>query len=325
MLAKSLASLGYRVALAVVAAQELPTSFDGVDLVQVEPLGGGALRTLKRFRKGLDRADARVYIQRAAGLATGVVGIYARARRRTFVYSTASSRDLSRGLSLAWHERFAIGPGLRCAKVIVVQTNEQAVAAPSRFRTVQIPSFCEPPDVAVDVGERDAFVWVGRAAAYKNPLSFIRLAREVPEARFVMAGIDPDRAPHEILAAAGQVPNLDLVAPLPREQLLPLYDRAVAVVNTSDFEGFPNTLLEGWARGALALTQGIDPDGVITRHGLGVVSVGSDSDLVSAARAMWSDRERLADARARAVTYVLEHHSPDVVGRRWAEVLRNLI
>jgi glycosyltransferase involved in cell wall biosynthesis len=327
LLARSLTSLGLRICQIVVATPELPTSVGGTDLIQVERPGGGAIPTLTRFREALDRADARVYVQRAAGLATGVVGIYARARRRAFVYSTASSRDLSGGLPLAWQERVALELGLRCANTVVVQTREQAVAAPRRFRTVQIPSFCEQSDGAAGAGadDRDTFVWVGRAAAYKNPLPFIRLAREVPAARFVMAGIDPDVTPPEILVAAGQASNLELVPPLPREELLPLYDRAVAVVNTSDFEGFPNTLLEGWARGALALTQGIDPDGVISRHGLGVVAAGSDDELAGAARAMWSDRGQVEEARANAVMYVREHHAADVVGRQWAEILCRLM
>ena len=46
--------------------------------------------------------------------------------------------------------------------------------------------------------------------------------------------------------------------------------RAVAAVNTSEFEGMPNVLLEAWSRGVPALVLHYDPGGVVRAHRLGL-------------------------------------------------------
>jgi glycosyltransferase involved in cell wall biosynthesis len=188
---------------------------------------------------------------------------------------------------------------------------------------VHIPSFCEPAAADGDT-ERDTFLWVGRSASYKNPLAFVELARQVPEARFTIVGIDPSNPDDELVTAAARVPNLDLVPPLPRSAVLPFYRRAVAVVNTSDFEGFPNTFMEGWARGALALSLNVDPDRVIVRHGIGAVAGGSPTALAAAARRLWQARRQSTEERGAAVRYVTEHHAPDQVAARWLELVTSL-
>jgi glycosyltransferase involved in cell wall biosynthesis len=103
-----------------------------------------------------------------------------------------------------------------------------------------------------------------------------------------------------------------------------LYPRAAAVVNTSRFEGFPNTFMEGWSCGVPALSLGLDPDGLIERHGLGVVADGSLDALVDAARRLWEARGDRAEVSERVTRYIAQEHSPSRVGDQWAELVRGL-
>ena len=101
-----------------------------------------------------------------------------------------------------------------------------------------------------------------------------------------------------------------------------LVDRAVAVVNTADFEGMPNIFLEGWSRGVPALALTHDPDGVIERHRLGSFANGSSENLVELARSLWEERSDQAGVAARCRQYILEYHSPETVSAQWVEALR---
>jgi len=331
LLARALAARGLRVCH-VVHAAELPEVRDGVRLIELEPpadrarIPGGLIR---RVRRALAAADARVYLQRSAGVATALVGAFARAHRRPFIYSTSSDLDLLYRIPQAWSETVGFRLGLRLAGTVVVQTRAQAAAAASDPRIVHIPSLCEPVHRRSPTPPRDLFLWVGRAASYKNPLAFVELARAVPEAHFVMVGVDQ----LAVMQLAGRSrsfesklpPNLELLGPLSPAQLGALYARAVAVVNTSQFEGFPNALLEGWAHGALALSLRIDPDGVIARHGLGVVANGSHAVLAAAAATMWRARAAQEAERAAALRYVIASHAPEVVAARWAALLGDVL
>ena len=101
------------------------------------------------------------------------------------------------------------------------------------------------------------------------------------------AGEELERA---VRSAAEGYQTWRLLPPRPHAALCELIDRAVACVNTSDFEGMPNVLLEGWARGVPALALAHDPGGVIERHGLGTFAGGSFPSLVAATRCHWDQR-----------------------------------
>jgi glycosyltransferase involved in cell wall biosynthesis len=145
-----------------------------------------------------------------------------------------------------------------------------------------------------------------------------------------MIGVPVANAPggRELLAEverqAAEVPNLELLRQRPRRELMDLVDGAVAIVGTGDFEGMPNVFLEGWARGVPALALRHDPDGVIERHDLGGFAHGSGDRLVELARRLWEERHDQAAIAARCRRYILEHHSPGTVARRWQDVLRLL-
>jgi glycosyltransferase involved in cell wall biosynthesis len=191
-----------------------------------------------------------------------------------------------------------------------------------------IRSFCEPVANGDSPPEREAFLWIGGLIDYKDPLAYVRLAENVPEAHFWMIGTgrgaEWEGLAAEVEDAAQRLPNLELLPPRDRESLRELYSRAVAVVNTSEFEGFPNTFMEGWACGAPALSLRIDPDGVIRSRDLGHVANGSDRALADAARQLWDGRHNAKARGSAARSYIATTHDPDVVVAQWADLIERV-
>jgi glycosyltransferase involved in cell wall biosynthesis len=327
-LARALTGLGLRVCHVVFDYEGLPESSEGIDLVTQPPdeFRHNVARYSRSIVRALSRADADVYIQRSSGLETGVAAAFTGARRRALVFSASSAIDLQARpplptpLSLS-----AFRVGRRAAKALVAQTEDQVrIARDQLGRTpTLIRSFCQPgPD---EPTEPEAFLWIGGLIDYKDPLAYVRLAERVPEARFWMIGTDRGGVSSALSAsvrsAAERLANLDLLPPRSRGALLDVYRRAVAVVNTSEFEGFPNTFMEGWARGVPALSLRLDPDGTIERHGIGVVAGGSHDRFAAAARELWEGRFDRAPIEQAARRYVRETHAPDVVGRQWLDLI----
>lgn len=330
LLARGLARRGY--APCVITADTprgLPERMDDVDVV-VRPdwEGGRGLRgqidqlwtlwcTLSPLRA--------ITVQRAAGFSTGLVGAITRARGRTFVYSSANIIDFEyERLASSRRHLWLFHLGVRLANLIVVQTNEQAQRCRVRFGrdAVMIRSIAEP--AAKAAGSPDVFLWVGRLVRYKQPQEFLSLARALPEARFQMVGLgsgDDAQMEQMVKSEARGLPNLELLTTRPRAELFPLYERAVAVVNTGAWEGMPNTFLEGWARGVPALAFAHDPDGVITSDRLGGFAAGSPERLVSLAQEMWASRNDRSDLEQRCRDYVQREHDGERVIDRWIEAL----
>lgn len=334
LLARGLARRGVKVRLVVfeLPGTAIPASVDDVNIRVRPPYRSqeqlGKLREIANVFRAVISADADVIVTRSAGPHVGLVGFFARISRRRFVYSSAnlSDFDFSR-LPTKRRNHFLFRLGIRMADEIVVQTPEQLRLCQERFdrSPVLINSIAEPAPQRDR--EPEAFLWIGRLVWYKRPLAFVELARSLPEARFWMIAVPMAHASEgpELMGTlerdAATLPNLELLSPRPRRELMDLIDRAVAVVNTADFEGMPNVFLEGWARGVPALALTHDPNDVIQRHGLGDFAQGSSKQLADLARQMWDERGDQGGIAARCRQYIHEHHSPESVSARWEEIV----
>jgi glycosyltransferase involved in cell wall biosynthesis len=332
LVAKGLAAAGHRVAVVVDETEPpLPDAVDGVDVI---PLVARAVRPALRrasyvaaFARTMARLDTRTVVQRTAGVETLMAGLAARARGRRFVYSSSSITDFDFARRKVGRTTVALYHlGLRLADALVVQTAEQAELCRRRLgRTPHvIANVVEPAPPREAPGA--AFLWIGRLAPYKGPLAYVDLARAVPEARFRMVGVPlgagrDDALVAAVRRAAEELPNLELLAPRPRHRLAELFEEAVAVVNTSEFEGMPNALLEGWARGVPALALHYDPDGVIAARGIGGFAGGDPARLAELAREMWRSREDAGPLAARCIDYVAREHAPETVAGQWQRAL----
>jgi hypothetical protein len=83
----------------------------------------------------------------------------------------------------------------------------------------------------------------------------------------------------------------------------------------------PNIFLEAWSRGIPALALNHDPDGIISRYGLGGFANGRRERLAELARELWDGRAARDECAARCQAYVQRSHSPEAVSAEWARVL----
>lgn len=334
MLARELAARGWRVAHIVFpVADPVRLQQPAPTVLPREPYHGGAgldgVREAAAIWRALSAADARTYVVRGNATYVAAVAEFCRLRRRAMVFSGANDFDFVAEPVHGGRRKHSVYlHGLRRADAVVVQSSRQLELARPLLRDGQrlqlIPSFSE----AAGGREPDpqAFLWVSRAVPHKRPLEFVRLARELPRARFAMVladGVDNDpglvRRVHE---EATGLENLELLGPLRREEVLARIERAVAIVSTSEWEGMPNVFLEAWARGVPALTLSFDPDGLIEERRLGIAAGGSWETFSAAASGLWEDPALRSELGANARRYLEERHSPAAVCGQWEDVLR---
>ena len=336
-IARALAKAGFRVRH-VVASAGISRTPEGVEVLLLSRQY--AQRGLPRRRaivQALRESDGSVYIQRTAGIETGFAGMFARLARRRFVFSASSDADFLQDRELLRQlggslevrsTRTQYRLGLHCAQAVVAQTEQQALLARETLglHPHVIRSFCDLSDPAPET--REAFLWIGAFVGVKDPLSFLDLAERMPDVPFWM--VASNRVGWEELAAsvrerAIRLPNLELLSPRPRDELFALYRRAIAVVSTSRYEGFSNTFLEGWARRVPAISLRIDPDGVITRYGLGAVAGGSMDVLERTIRRYYEEPAAAEAAGEAGDAYVRRVHAPEIIGQKWVGLVERLL
>lgn len=336
MLAHALKAKGLRVAH-VVHPVPAPRRVDASSPTLVERSDWQGDRRLGQLAetgaiwRGLERADAEAYIVRGSGGHVLAASTFCRARRRRFVFSSSSELDFDFARPDRNPRMLQIyKASLRLAARLALQTERQrelALRALPHSDPVVIPSFAEPAPSANSGGEY--FLWVDRLVEYKLPDSYVELAEALPDARFRMIASPMSETPpgmvERIEAAAERLPNLELLPPCPRSDVLEEMRGAVALVKTSRVEGMPNGFLEAWARGVPVLSLNVDPDAKIANNDIGVVTDGSMERLIEAAASLWRDPELQTAIGERARRFVQDVHSPEVVADRWVALLEELI
>jgi glycosyltransferase involved in cell wall biosynthesis len=287
------------------------------------------VRTLSAYAaavRAILAVRTRVLVQRNAAVATGLLALLAPVGGFRFAYSSANVIDFDFGsLEPSPRKVRLFELGVRRADVVIVQTTEQVELCTSKFGRVGtlIRSIAEP--AVPTTAHPEALLWVGRLAHYKRPEVFVELARCLPAARFRMVALrslhEPPEAIRMLEDATRDLPNLEVLPSRPRADLGELIAAAVAVVNTSEYEGMSNVILEGWVRGVPAIAFVHDPDALIERHGLGVCAHGSEEALLEAVRAAWEQRHTAERPNTRCISYVEREHALATVAGAWTRAL----
>ena len=229
----------------------------------------------------MKEADADFYYQRGAGALTGIVAAFARRHRRRFIFAAASDQDFDPNLGLVRYarDRAICRYGLRRADAVVVQTERQLHGCAGTFRRegVVVPS-CYRLDGAP--AQLDGpILWVGTVRDYKRPDLLLQVAERMPGRRFVMIGGPgaADRTYYQtIQRQATALGNIDFRGPVPFAAIEPHFDRGAMLLNTSSFEGFPNTFLQAWSRG-MPTVSFFDPQMVHQGRAVACVAIDVDS------------------------------------------------
>ena len=338
MLGQGLAERGIRVSYLVCRsdAPRVQQLNDGITLVGTYRRYGGLpgiryfSNTLPGMLTGMRLADASIYYVRGASGLAGVVAAFAQARRRAFIFAVSSDRDVQRASLkrlLKPRDWGLFRLGIHWADTIIVQTRTQQANLYDAFRRegLWIPSICDSPTEETAVGAGETVLWAGRSRALKRPFMFLELARLLPQYQFVMAMSDnkaEQQLSDQVLREADELPNLQLLRDVPYTEMAALFDTAAVVVNTSEYEGFPNTFLQAWARGRPVVAT-VDPDELLSRDGLGIYACDLPG-LVEAVSTLLVSPQHRCEIGIRARALICKRHNREVVLDAYTKLISRL-
>jgi len=278
----------------------------------------GYWASFREMRELLRTIDADVYVHGGAGVEVGAYALICRLLRRRFVYVVVSSADLDEPYGKVEGTLKHLYPlGLRLADAIVCETEEQQASLKARYgrdsrliRTgYEIPD--RLPETAVS-GGKSGLLWVGRGHPLKQPDLFLDLAERLPKERCTMLIMKDGRHAdlwQRVLTRAASLTNVTLrEAVLPWDEVDRLFTDAKLFVNTSTYEGFPNTFVQAAMRATPILSWAVDPDLVLARHRIGFCAGRSFERLAAEAERLCASEPQRAEMGRRAWEYAKDHH-----------------
>ena len=319
--ARGLADLGFDVSIAARDPGPLPTDVLGPVRVHGVARNDGWLssvvHSLGRGKGGeadlWAGAGADIFVSFGAAEYNADLASWCRANDRPLVLFAGSDADFSADYRPGNTARNIWGSRCdRCydsvmgAAVLVVQTETQRRWAKERYgrEADVVANPVSVADLAHEMAGEGQFLWIGKAVKNKRPDLALAVARACPEQPFVMILNDVGNGLfEEIIRDKGS--NVEVVRSVPPDQLKSYFERARALLCTSDFEGFPNTFLDAGCFAVPVLSLSVDPDGLVAREQGGVVASGNMDRLIEA-----------------VMTYARQPETARAAGRRWYDYVR---
>jgi glycosyltransferase involved in cell wall biosynthesis len=177
-------------------------------------------------------------------------------------------------------------------------------------------------------GNRQYILWVSRCEPLKRPLLFIELAKNLPDEKFVM--IMPhvykrevlqkesiERITCEVKKAAGELNNLEYLEYVPFDQIQNYYNRAKLFVNTSEYEGFPNSFIQACLGRTGILSLHVNPDRFLTEYDLGHCCQNNMGEAIDFIRKL--NAGQIEKMGRHAGEYVMHNHDISTIGKIYVD------
>ena len=260
--------------------------------------------------RALRKADAQIYVRKLSSAVTAVVALFCKRYERRFIYRTASEVECD-GTYL--REHYFRGKGflwsLRHADAVIAQNQTDAdnlaKTAGVSAQVIKNPERMPP----MDRKDRHTILWVGRSADVKRPELFLELAKQMPAQNFTMIcqRAIKDKQYDNFVAKAKQINNLEFIQRVPFHKIHEHFLQAKVFVNTSDYEGFPNTFIQACKCTTPILSLNVNPDGFLDKYKCGMCANGDWELFVDMLKKILNP-ETAHELSNNARKYVEEHH-----------------
>jgi glycosyltransferase involved in cell wall biosynthesis len=326
VIARALAARGYRVSMITMDhGQRDGVEIDGVTLYKMHKPDEGipVVRflhpRLTSLWRAMKRADADIYYARSCSAQNAFLAAFCKGNGRRSIYAGASDIDFIPGEEAIVYarDRWLHQYGVRNVDRIFVQNPNQQESVKRHYgRDAVIVPNCFAERARARPERAAPVLWVGNLRPDKRAEMLLELARRLPAQRFVMVGGDVSGAgayARGIREAAAGLANLEVTGFLPFDEADRYFDRARLLLNTSTYEGFPNTFLQAWARGVptvATVDTGFRRDGSPVYDVVaGVEEAAARIERLSADDLAWRE------ASQRVLEHFREMHSIEAVAR----------
>ena len=268
--------------------------------------------------------DADLFIGFGANDLTAELVACARLLERRVLLIAASDSDFHDSYFWGSNIRNYYGDlGDRChyalvrAHHLITQNTQQKELALKEFRR-ESTVIANPIDLSASkescrsFEDREHILWIGKADKTKQPEVLVAVAQALPEIKFYMV-LNPSHEVIEQEVRSSAPSNVTIVAGVARSEVPELMERAFALLNTSRFEGYPNTFLEAYRASAAVVSLNVDPNDVISSEGTGVFASGDLGQLVDGCKRVATEPESWRSMSKAGKSYVHRVHGQAVI------------
>lgn len=302
---------------------------DGVILHRAyTPNHGTKIGQFIELFRALSRAEADVYIYRGNPRKAAIIGLMATGLRSNWIYHIANDADLDEHYdSMSVGYKILFKSQIKNAAGVIAQTEFQQSKFKDRFgiKPTIIPNGY--PVASERSTDPEYFLWVGRLTeSQKRPHLLLECAQQMPDRSFKLIGPRSDEEyADEVVERTKTLSNVEYVGAVPPDEIHEYYKNAIALVNTSRYEGFPNTFLEAWRYGSPVVSLDVDTNRFLDSTLFDGYAGGSITSMIDTMEVLASDLEFRSEVGDELKQYFEANYSIESVGDSYKEAIKQCL
>ncbi len=283
---------------------------EAFNLVKTFDLRDSIIKKIYNFHKKIKIIRPDYIIQRGLSKFTCLLAIYCKAVGIKLVYMLASDVESSGRYQRSGRRSFLFKWLVRFSYLIISQNKFQKEQLLKKFKKNSEVLYSGFEIYPAPSTKTNLVLWVGRCDTMKRPDILIELAHKNPDYSFIMiCPTGKDREFHKkIQQMADGEKNLKFISFLPFNKTDAYFGRAKILVNTSDYEGFPQTFIQAAKNATPIVSLNVDPEHFITHNNCGFVTNGNLDQLNKNIQQILTDKNLFETLSKNAYEYAKKNH-----------------
>ncbi len=158
--------------------------------------------------------------------------------------------------------------------------------------------------------KKEYVLWVARCDRWKQPELFMELAKRNKAMQFVM--ICPQSSGKEYFSniknKSNDIENMKFIEFVHYDEIMQFFYKSSLFVNTSLYEGFPNTFIQAFMSSTPVLSLHVNPDEIITKYGCGIFCNGDFELMNRGLHRLYEDKAFYKKLAQNAFNYAKNFH-----------------
>ncbi|MFX1388566.1 MAG: glycosyltransferase [Promethearchaeota archaeon] len=314
---------------------------------KIETIGNMFLHNLRPFKRKISfyflsllnlfiyfiRINPDIIIQRQAEKVTGICAFYCKLFKKKFLFSIANLHDVNGELEKGFFGKF-YKYGLENANHIIAQNNEQIKTLEKlkkkKIENISILKSSYKINL-LEKKNKKYILWVGRAIDWKRPELFIKLAEMFSDKKFLMICNKSDEKQRNlkywsaIKDKASKISNLEFIEYVPFHNINAYFEAAEIFINTSIYEGFPNTFIQSSLFGTPIISLNVNPDGILTKNKIGLWCENNFDLMVKNLNLLLDNDELYLSFSENCYNFVKKNHNINKNVDKWIQIINNVL
>lgn len=281
------------------------------------------------------QADADIYLFAGQGNIAAELAHYCKKQKKRYIFLAGSDLNYNSAYKDYPYKTDTYGvPGYLAAYAIenatwhIVQNSQQAELLEQHYKRSST-IIRNPIDLNQTFSkqiETDIILWVGKSDKVKRPEIILDLARQCSEYHYViiMTYSHPDIYERS-LKQAGQLANVTILHYVSFGEIEKYFAQAKLFVNTSVFEGFPNTFLQAAKYGVPIVSYQVDPGEMISHYQCGLLCNGDFAQLENNVRFLMTTSDLYKRISHNCQDYLRQFHDKNKILDEYESVLFSVL